>query len=142
MKTINTYIFEKLKISPTSDIDFDRFKEEFRIYARNNQNYLKLSEFKLNKEYHSAELYILDALTYDEHNKEIYIRAYNKYNKHAIVQLKLRDISDWIRYFILDMNLSERKNEEMAIKQIKEITLYLQSKDPESMMSDYDPEFM
>ena len=40
------------------------------------------------------------------------------------------------------MNLSERKNEEMAIKQIKEITLYLQSKDPESMMSNYDPELM
>ncbi len=142
MKTIDTYISEKLKIATTSEIDFDTFKEEFRIYARNNQNYLKLSLFKLNKEFHSTELYIFDVLMYDKHNNEIYIKAYNKYNRRDIKQFKLRDISDWIRYFILDMDLPERKNEEIAIKQIKEITLYLQSKDPESMMSDYDPEFM
>lgn len=142
MKTIDTYISEKLRISATGEIDFDRFKEEFRIYSRNNQNYLKLSDFKLNKEFHSTELYIFDVLTYDKHNDEIYIRAYNKYNKRDIEQFKLSNISDWIRYFVLDMNLPDRKNEETALKQIKEITLYLQSKDPESMMSEYEPEFM
>ena len=48
----------------------------------------------------------------------------------------------WINYFVLGLNLPHRKNEETALKQIKEVTLYLQSKDPESMMSDYEPEFM
>ena len=56
--------------------------------------------------------------------------------------LSWRDISDWIRYFVLDLNLPESKNESEALKQIKKITLYMQSKDPESMMSDYDAEFI
>ena len=81
-------------------------------------------------------------MTYDEHYNEIYIRAHNKYNTRDIQQFKLRDISDWIRYFVLDLNLPESKNESEALKQIKKITLYMQSKDPESMMSDYDAEFI
>ena len=142
MKTIDIYISEKLKISPNGDIDFDRFKEEFRIYAKNVSPTLDLKQFNLNLKYYGTELYIFDCLTYDEHYNEIYIRAHNKYNTRDIQQFKLRDISDWIRYFVLDLNLPESKNESEALKQIKKITLYMQSKDPESMMSDYDAEFI
>ena len=142
MKTIDTYISEKLKISANGEIDFDRFTEEFRIYAKNVSSSLDLKQFNLNLKYYGTELYIFDFLTYDEHYNEIYIRAHNKYNTRDIQQFKLRNISDWINYFVLGLNEPHRKNEEIALKQIKEVTLYLQSKDPESMMSEYDPEFM
>ena len=142
MKTIDTYISEKLKISATGEIDFDRFKEEFRIYAKNVSTSLDLKQFKLNVEYHQTELYILDSLTYDKYDDRIYIRAYNKYNKKHTKQFSLLNMYTWINYFVLPLNLPDRKNEETALKQIKEITLYLQSKDPESMMSDYEPEFV
>jgi hypothetical protein len=142
MKTIDTYISEKLKISPKGEIDFDRFKEEFRIYAKNVSTSLDLKQFKLNVEYHQTELYILDSLTYDERNDRIYIRAHNEFNTKHTTQFSLLNMYTWINYFVLPLNLPDRKNEETALKQIKEITLYLQSKDPESMMSDYEPEFM
>ena len=142
MKTINTYISEKLKISVNGEIDFDRFIEEFRIYAKNVSSSLDLKQFNLNLKYYGTELYIFDFLIYDEHYNEIYIRAHNKYNTRDIQQFKLRNIHDWIRYFVLHLNLPESKNESEALKQIKKITLYLQSKDPESMMSDYDAEFI
>ena len=142
MKTIDIYISEKLKISPNGEIDFDRFKEEFRIYAKNVSTSLDLKQFKLNVEYHQTELYILDSLTYDKYDDRIYIRAYNKYNKKHTKQFSLLNMYTWINYFVLPLNLPDRKNEETALKQIKEITLYLQSKDPESMMSDYEPEFV
>ena len=142
MKTIDIYISEKLKISPNGEIDFDRFKEEFRIYAKNVSTSLDLKQFKLNVEYHQTELYILDSLTYDKYDARIYIRAYNKYNKKHTKLFSLLNMYTWINYFVLPLNLPDRKNEETALKQIKEITLYLQSKDPESMMSDYEPEFV
>lgn len=142
MKTINTYISEKLRISATGEIDFDRFVEEFRIYAKNVSTSLDLKQFKLNVEYHHTELYILDALTYDVREDKIYIRAHNKFNTKHIKQFSLLNMYTWINYFVLPLNLPDRKNEETALKQIKEVTLYLQSKDPESMMSDYEPEFM
>jgi len=142
MKTIDTYICEKLKISPKGEIDFDRFVEEFRIYAKNISSVLELEHFNLNFEYHDTELYVFDSLIYDVHDNQIYIRAYNKFNKKQITRYKLLNMYTWINYFVLPLNLPERKNEETAIKQIKEVTLYLLSKDPESMESDYDPEFM
>ena len=142
MKTFETYINEKLKVSTKEDLDFDRFKEEFRIYAKNVSSILKLDHFKLNVEYHDTELYIFDSLIYDEHDNQIYIRAYNKYNRKQIKHFRLLNLYNWINYFVLHLNLPDRKNEEMAIKQIKEITLYLLSQDPESMESEYDPEFM
>lgn len=142
MKTFETYINEKLKVSTKEDLDFDRFKEEFRIYAKNVSSILKLDRFKLNVEYHDTELYIFDSLVYDVHDNQIYIRAYNKYNKKHIKHFRLLNMYTWINYFVLHLNLPDRKNEETAIKQIKEITLYLLSKDPESMESEYDPEFM
>lgn len=142
MKTFETYINEKLKVSTKEDIDFDRFKEEFRIYAKNVSSILKLDRFKLNVEYHDTELYVFDSLIYDEHDNHVYIRAYNKYNRKHIKHFRLFNMYNWINYFVLPLNLPDRKNEEMAIKQIKEVTLYLLSKDPESMESGYDPEFM
>lgn len=142
MKTFETYINEKLKVSIKNAIDFDRFKEEFRIYAKNVSSILELKRFNLNIEYHDTELYILDSLVYDVHDNQIYIRAYNKYNKKHIKHFRLLNMYNWINYFVLSLNLPDRKNEETAIKQIKEITLYLLSQDPESMESGYDPEFM
>lgn len=142
MKTFETYINEKLKVSIKNAIDFDTFVEEFRIYAKNISSILKLDRFKLNVEYHDTELYVFDSLIYDEHDNHIYIRAYNKYNKKHIKHFRLFNMYDWINYFVLSLNLPDRKNEETAIKQIKEVTLYLLSKDPESMESSYDPEFM
>lgn len=142
MKTIDTYISEKLKISTKEEIDFDRFVEEFKIYAKNVSTSLDLKQFNLNVEYHHTELYILDSLTYDERNDRIYIRAHNKFNTKHVHLFHLSSMYLWINYFVLGLNLPDRKNEETALKQIKEVTLYLQSKDPESMMSDYEPEFM
>lgn len=142
MKTFETYINEKLKVSTKEDLDFDKFKEEFRIYAKNVSPTLDLKQFKLNLEYHNTELYIFDTLIYDKQDDKIYIRAYNKYNKKHIKLFGLLNMYNWINYFVLDMNLSSRKTEEIALKQIREVTLYLLSKDPESMESDYDPEFM
>lgn len=127
MKTFETYINEKLKITTQEEIDFDIFVEEFRIYAKNVSSSLDLKQFNLNLKYYGTELYIFDFLTYDEHYNEIYIRAHNKYNTRDIQQFKLRNISDWIRYFVLDLNLPESKNESEALKQIKEVTLYLRS---------------
>lgn len=129
MKTFETYINEKLKVSIKNAIDFDTFVEEFRIYAKNISSILKLDRFKLNVEYHDTELYVFDSLIYDEHDNHIYIRAYNKYNKKQITHYRLFNIYDWINYFVLHLNLPDRKNEETALKQIKEITLYLLNKD-------------
>ena len=127
MKTFETYINEKLKITTQEEIDFDIFVEEFRIYAKNVSSSLDLKQFNLNLKYYGTELYIFDFLIYDEHYNEIYIRAHNKYNIRDIQQFKLRNIHDWIRYFVLDLNLPESKNESEALKQIKEVTLYLRS---------------
>lgn len=142
MKSFETYINEKLKVSTKQDLDFDKFKEEFRIYAKNVSSILELKRFNLNIEYHDTELYILDSLVYDVHDNQIYIRAYNKYNKKHIKHFRLLNMYTWINYFVLGLNLPSRKNEETALKQIKEVTLYLLNKDPESMESEYDPEFM
>jgi hypothetical protein len=142
MKTIDTYISEKLKISSNGEIDFDRFVEEFKIYAKNVSHTLDLKQFNLNVEYHHTELYILDSLIYSEREDKIYIRAHNKYNTKHVQLFNLSNMYLWINYFVLGLNTSHRKNEEIALKQIKEVTLYLQIKDPESMMSDYEPEFM
>jgi hypothetical protein len=143
MKKIDIYISEKLKISTKGEeIDFDRFAEEFRIYAKNVSHTLDLKQFNLNVEYHHTELYIFDSLIYSEREDKIYIRAHNKYNTKHVQLFNLSSMYTWINYFVLGLNLPHRKNEETALKQIKEVTLYLQSKDPESMMSEYEPEFM
>lgn len=127
MKAFETYINEKLKITTQEEIDFDIFVEEFRIYAKTVSPKLDLNQFKLNVEYHSTELYVFESLYYDEREDKIYILAHNKYNAKHIKHFNLSSMYMWVNYFVLGLNLPHRKNEETALKQIKEVTLYLRS---------------